>query len=133
MVAVIDTDMELNIWSPLALIRVSHKDFGRYVYFALQAQHVHRQIKLLTNSSSQGNVGMGDIERIEIPMPEPDEQAAIAQVLSDMVAELAALEQRRDKTREIKQGMMQELLTGRTRLVNPDGSLTGEQACSTTA
>ena len=45
------------------------------------------------------------------------EQAAIAAVLSDMDAELAALEQRRDKTRLLKQGMMQELLTGRTRLV----------------
>ena len=45
------------------------------------------------------------------------EQIAIAQVLSDMDAELAALEQRRDKTRLLKQAMMQELLTGRTRLI----------------
>ena len=43
--------------------------------------------------------------------------AAIAEVLSDMDAELAALEQRRAKTRALKQGMMQELLTGRTRLI----------------
>lgn len=45
------------------------------------------------------------------------EQIALATVLSDMDAELAALEARRDKTRALKQGMMQELLTGRTRLV----------------
>ncbi|EEC31385.1 type I restriction modification DNA specificity domain protein [Burkholderia pseudomallei 576] len=45
------------------------------------------------------------------------EQIAIAEVLSDMDAELAALEARRDKTRLLKQGMMQELLTGKTRLV----------------
>lgn len=45
------------------------------------------------------------------------EQTVIAEVLSDMGAELAALGQRRDKTRVLKQGMMQELLTGRTRLV----------------
>ena len=44
------------------------------------------------------------------------EQTAIAAVLSDMDAELAALEARRDKTRALKQAMMQELLTGRTRL-----------------
>ena len=42
---------------------------------------------------------------------------AIAAVLSDMDAEIAALERRRDKTRAIKQGMMQQLLTGRVRLV----------------
>jgi type I restriction enzyme S subunit len=45
------------------------------------------------------------------------EQTAIAEVLTDMDAELAALEQRREKTRALKQAMMQELLTGRTRLV----------------
>ena len=49
--------------------------------------------------------------------PSIEEQEAIATVLSDMDAELAALEARRDKTRLLKQGMMQELLTGRTRLV----------------
>jgi type I restriction enzyme S subunit len=46
-----------------------------------------------------------------------DEQTAIAAVLSDMDAEIAALEARRDKTRALKQGMMQELLTGKTRLL----------------
>jgi len=45
------------------------------------------------------------------------EQTAIATVLSDMDAELSALEARRNKTRALKQAMMQELLTGRTRLV----------------
>ena len=57
------------------------------------------------------------IESIEIACPEPAEQAEIADVLSDMDAELIALEARRDKTRNIKQAMMQELLTGKTRLV----------------
>lgn len=47
---------------------------------------------------------------------EQAEQTAIAAVLSDMDAEIAALEQRREKTRALKQAMMQELLTGRTRL-----------------
>ncbi len=50
------------------------------------------------------------------------EQTAIAQVLSDMDAEIAALEQRRNKTKNIKQAMMEELLTGKTRLVTPGGS-----------
>lgn len=53
---------------------------------------------------------------IDIP-PTTAEQTAIAKVLSDMDAELASLEQRLTKTRILKQGMMQELLTGRTRLL----------------
>ena len=54
---------------------------------------------------------------VPLPVPSPTEQSAIAAVLSDMDAELSALEARRDKTRALKQAMMQELLTGRTRLV----------------
>jgi len=46
-----------------------------------------------------------------------EEQRAIAAILSDMDAEIAALEARRDKTRALKQGMMQELLTGNIRLI----------------
>ncbi len=45
------------------------------------------------------------------------EQTAIAEALTDMDAELATLEQHRAKTRALKQGMMQELLTGKTRLL----------------
>jgi type I restriction enzyme, S subunit len=56
------------------------------------------------------------IEKIEIDCPEPAEQTAIATVLSDMDVELSALEARRDKTRALKQAMMQELLTGKTRI-----------------
>lgn len=53
----------------------------------------------------------------EFPIPSIDEQTAIASVLADIDAELSALEARRDKTRALKQGMMQALLTGRIRLV----------------
>lgn len=57
------------------------------------------------------------LSEVLLPVPSLPEQTAIAAVLSDMDAELAALEQRQAKTRALKQGMMQELLTGRTRLV----------------
>jgi type I restriction enzyme S subunit len=56
------------------------------------------------------------IERIEMRIPPPDEQSAIAVILSDMDAEIGALEGKLSKARHIKQGMMQELLTGRIRL-----------------
>ena len=51
------------------------------------------------------------------PLISPPEQTAIATILSDMDAEIAALEQCRVKTQNLKQAMMQELLTGRIRLV----------------
>jgi type I restriction enzyme S subunit len=59
----------------------------------------------------------GVMRNFEVCLPRVDEQQAIASVLSDMDAEIAALERRRDKAKAIKQGMMQQLLTGRVRLV----------------
>ncbi len=71
-----------------------------------------------SESSAQPGLSAAKLLLLEIRSPPNlDEQTAIAQVLSDMDAELAALEARREKTRQLKQGMMQELLTGRTRLV----------------
>jgi len=57
------------------------------------------------------------VKNYSVHLPLIPEQVAIADVLFDMDAEIAALEQKREKTRLLKQGMMQELLTGRTRLV----------------
>ncbi len=54
---------------------------------------------------------------VTFSLPKLAEQTAIAEVLTDMDAELSALERRRSKTRDIKQAIMQELLTGKTRLV----------------
>ena len=68
--------------------------------------------------SANTNVNQVSLKALTFTFPaEKPEQTAIAEVLSDMDAELAALEQRRDKTRALKQGVIQELLTGRTRLV----------------
>lgn len=62
------------------------------------------------------------IASVEMRLPSVTEQTAIAAVLSHMDAELAALEARRDKSRDLKQAMMQELLTGKTRLVKPEAA-----------
>jgi len=88
-------------------------------------------------ASQKASFGQGDavvhisakaLAEIEIYIPETAEQTAIASVLTDMDAEIAALETRRTKTRALKQAMMQELLTGRTRLVIPDAKPVGEVA-----
>ncbi|CAG0943486.1 hypothetical protein GPROT2_02143 [Gammaproteobacteria bacterium] len=77
-------------------------------------------------ASQKASRGQGDavvhisasaLASISLSLPTAAEQTAIATVLSDMDTELGALEARRDKTRALKQAMMQELLTGRTRLV----------------
>jgi type I restriction enzyme S subunit len=80
-----------------------------------------RAIQKQKTSRGQGDavvhISAASLAAIELALPPLPEQIAIAEVLTDMDAELAALELRREKTRALKQAMMQELLTGRTRLV----------------
>ncbi len=88
-----------------------------FVAFLLQTTKYRHYIDDYLAGSSINNLKPSDIESMKFRMPSLEEQTAIATVLSDMDAEKGALEARREKTRRIKQGMMQELLTGRTRLV----------------
>lgn len=93
---------------------LSHPGF---VLNQMFSDHVNRQINSLLAGSSYPAISSTDVRALEIPFPPYDEQTAIAAVLSDMDAEISALETKLQKARQIKQGMMQELLTGRIRLV----------------
>ncbi|HEX5355777.1 MAG TPA: restriction endonuclease subunit S [Aquabacterium sp.] len=85
-----------------------------YRYLAAQLQFEHGKKTFDYQSKAHPSVVRAEYL---IPIPKIEEQTAIAIVLSNMEADLATLESRLIKTRAIKQGMMQELLTGRTRLI----------------
>ena len=85
-----------------------------YLYYALERV----DFSLYGKQAVKGyTLNKKSLKTVKVTLPTAAEQAAIAKVLSDMDAELSVLESRRDKTRNIKQAMMQELLTGKTRLV----------------
>jgi type I restriction enzyme S subunit len=88
-----------------------------YIFGQFFERPVTEQIDALLTGSNYPAINSCNVRALEIPLPPYDEQAAIAQVLSDMETELTKLEQRLEKTRTVKQGMMQQLLTGKTRLV----------------
>lgn len=102
---------------------------GDIVIFSPDGQNSQYLGYLMNHSSisvQKARMGQGDavvhisaksLAQIEVLLPNFAEQTAIAAILSDMDTEIAALEQKRHKTRLLKQGMMQELLTGRIRLV----------------
>jgi type I restriction enzyme S subunit len=102
---------------------ISHS-FRKYCFKSaeIQAQFIFYAVGIKVSGVSKSN-----ITKIFLSFPSLPEQIAIAEVLSAMDAELAALEQRREKTRALKQAMMQELLTGRTRLAGPENK--GAVAC----
>lgn len=86
-----------------------------FIFFQLQLKQ--DVIYKAQTGGAQPHIHAVDLMPIEIGCPSLPEQNTIATILSDMDADLAALEQQRDKTRALKLGMMQELLTGRIRLV----------------
>ena len=94
-------------------IRYSENNF---LYYALIARE--QDWAKLSKGSTFDSVSSMDVKKFEIVQPTDEtEQIAIATTLSDMDAEIAALEAKLSKARQLKQGMMQELLTGRIRLV----------------
>jgi type I restriction enzyme S subunit len=88
-----------------------------FLSYLINGYRTNAELKKKVIGSAQLGLGRKSVEEQEILFPSNDEQAAIAAVLSDMDTDLTALENQRDKTLALKQGMMQELLTGRIRLV----------------
>ena len=89
----------------------------QYLRYCFQTADVKRQFRFFAVGTKVMGISKTNIARVMLRVPSPSEQTAIASILSDMDDELAALEARREKTRALKQGMMQELLTGRIRLI----------------
>ncbi|WP_313813362.1 restriction endonuclease subunit S [Glutamicibacter sp.] len=85
-----------------------------FLYYSLQYRKGH--IKLLGQQGTQSNLNAGMVRNFELDLPSIEEQVAIVVVLKDVDDELLTLERQLASARAVKVGMMQELLTGRTRL-----------------
>jgi type I restriction enzyme S subunit len=102
----------------LLLLRTNEKNNSRFVYFWLTSEMGRKQTRILAKQAvNQASINTAELKKVEILFPPVPEQVAIATVLSDLDAEILAIEQRRDKIRSLKLGMTQELLTGKTRLI----------------
>jgi type I restriction enzyme S subunit len=103
----------------VALIKAipSEKIYKEFLYHFIKSEPLFELMDTLSQrSSGQTGVELPALKAYSIGLPTIKEQIAIATIFSDMDNEIQTLEQRLKKTRQIKQGMMQELLTGRTRL-----------------
>ena len=99
--------------SAIKLLRAKHDRVSlRYVFERMQI------VRLPLGDHKRYYIS--EYEHIELPVPDYEEQVGIVSALADMDTEIAALELRQQKTRAIKRGMMQQLLTGRIRLVVPE-------------
>ena len=110
------TFVEGNFWPHnTALWVTSFNDCNpKFVYFLYAWVGLER----FTSGSGVPTLNRNDVHDFDLLIPPTkDEQTAIANILSDMDTEITALEAKLSKARQLKQGMMQELLTGRIRLL----------------
>ncbi|MDD6553034.1 MAG: restriction endonuclease subunit S [Prevotellaceae bacterium] len=91
-----------------------------FIYY--QICNKDKELKSLAAQTAVPIISKGQFENFTLNIPsDPSEQRAIASILSNMDSEITALERKRDKLKELKQGMMQQLLTGKIRLVRCSG------------
>lgn len=88
-----------------------------YRRYCFQTSAVKAQFLFFAVGTKVSGISKTNISKVSLPVPSVPEQAAIAAILSSIDAETAALEKKLVKSRQVKQGMMQELLTGRIRLL----------------
>ena len=116
---VVDWDWEFSVFVSLALIKIKdHLLDVSYLSHYLSSEFMKQQIKERSKQGTVTNLHLEEIREFDIPVPPTlEEQRAIDTILTDMTNDINSLENKKSKYLYIKQGMMQELLTGKTRLV----------------
>jgi type I restriction enzyme S subunit len=119
-VALVDDEiLPANTNQALAIIRLRKESAIdlKYLYFYLNSKKIQGHILSISVQGAQANLSLLNISELSIEFPLKTEQIEIGETLSDMDAELSGLEGKLEKYRQLKQGMMQQLLTGKIRLV----------------
>ncbi len=107
-------NVDVCINQDLKALILNRRAVARYLYYWFE--HFGHRLARTSGGSTVAGVSTSDIKKCRISAPPENEQNAIAQVLMDVDREINLLRGRLAKALSIKQGMMQELLTGRTRL-----------------
>lgn len=106
-------DGEYGVSDNTIIVKLENEVDIQFIKFLLTRQNLNK----LVFGSGQPLITGTQLKNLQILLPLKQEQTAIATILSDMDAEIQALEQQLEKTKQIKQGMMQQLLTGKIRLL----------------
>ncbi|MBU0645455.1 MAG: restriction endonuclease subunit S [Alphaproteobacteria bacterium] len=110
--------VQANINQHIARIRITSDEVNAdFVFHQLSRPDYLKHFNSIVTGQAYPQISLQQVREAEIHFPEAAEQMAIAEILNDMDAEIQALETRLDKARQVKEGMMQNLLTGRIRLV----------------
>ncbi|MGG8495259.1 restriction endonuclease subunit S [Tenacibaculum sp. TC6] len=99
-----------------AFMTIYRSQYSKYIFYVFQSHYIQRQIDEVMGATIN-QITNKDLNSFEVPFPPIEEQTRIATILSDMDVEIAKLEEKLAKYRVVKQGLMQQLLTGNIRVV----------------
>ena len=113
---VVDVDCPILAGQHTLLCRPKVKFAPKFLGYYLNAACYHDQLIPYIVGTKVSSVSKASVAQTELVVPDYEEQQAIAEILSNMDSEIEALEQKLAKYRQVRQGMMQQLLTGNIRL-----------------
>jgi type I restriction enzyme S subunit len=117
-VAIVETDDEFSVWSPLALVRVDpQRALPRFMYAVLQARYVQRQVQDTWSYGTQPNLSMAAMERLVVALPPVAEQADVLVVLEKRLRSLrqavVSAQEVIDLLREYRTRLIADVVTGK--------------------
>lgn len=123
-VAHVDTDIEFNVWSPLAVIRPRSKKTGRFIYYSLQSALLQMQCDMYSNANTQKNLGMSTIDNLAFASPTDDEAEQIAHFLDHETAKIDALIEKQQRLIELLKEKRQAVISHAvTKGLNPNAPM----------
>ncbi|HOP05175.1 MAG TPA: restriction endonuclease subunit S [Tenuifilaceae bacterium] len=119
-IAFVDTEIEFNIWSPLAAVRVKKEFSPKFVFYALSADSFQKQISLFWSFGTQPNIGMGVLQNLKIAYPDLNTQLEIVSSIDRRIEKIDITVQKTEmfvsKLQEYKTALISAAVTGKIKV-----------------
>ncbi|MFB1079346.1 restriction endonuclease subunit S [Photobacterium damselae] len=123
-VALVNTDREFNVWSPLAVISPKKTCFSKFIYYALQSTMLQAQCEVYSNSNTQKNLGMSTIDNLDFVFPSESEAINITLFLDHETAKIDTLIEKQQQLIELLKEKRQAVISHAvTKGLNPDAPM----------
>lgn len=110
-VAYVDTNIEFNVWSPLAVITPKSNNLGKFIYYCIQSGELQIQCEIFSNSNTQKNLGMNTIDNLAFPYPSEFEAIKIINFLDYETAKIDHLIEKQQQLIELLKEKRQAVIS----------------------
>ncbi|WP_370553168.1 restriction endonuclease subunit S [Edwardsiella tarda] len=120
-VALVDTSIEFNVWSPLAVITPIRSCLSKFIYYSFQTTMLQAQCEVYSNSNTQKNLGMNTIDNLDFAMPSDKEASTISNFLDHETAKIDNLIEKQQKLIELLKEKRQAVISAVVSIRNNEG------------